>query len=98
MRVLLRNCISEASVTALIPRDLLPRLAASHSHMTSITTAKLHAATLRSAFPFGHVGILNELLICVELSCSQGDPVAFAILTTAIKELSELQFIVTSIF
>ena len=72
LRKLLRNCISEVSVTTLIPLVLLDPLRASCGAMEQVlttVTAREQMTSLHSMFPFGHEGVLPEILECVRFSC-----------------------------
>ena len=72
LRKLLRNCISEVSVTTLIPLVLLDPLRASCGAMEQVLTtvmAREQMTSLHSMFPFGHEGVLPEILECVRFSC-----------------------------
>ena len=86
LRVLLRNCISEASVTTLITRRLLPVLTAAYPLIVS--SPKIQSDSLRLAFPFGHEGVLNEIIVCINLASERPDG-SLEIVAALIRDLSE---------
>lgn len=86
LRVLLRNCISEASVTTLITRRLLPVLTAANPLIVS--SPKVQSDFLRRTFPFGHEGVLNEMIVCINLASERTDG-SLEIVAVLIRDLSE---------
>ena len=92
LRRLLRNCISEVSVTTLVPLALLNPLSLSCDAMEQVrstATARAEMASLQSLFPFGHEGVLPEIVECVRFSCDRSLQ-SLKIIVSLIRGLGEL--------
>jgi len=92
LRQLLRNCISEVSVTTLVPLSLLNPLTLScdaMEHVRTTATARAEMASLTSLFPFGHEGVLPEIVECVRFSCDRSLQ-SLKIIVSLIRGLGEL--------
>ncbi len=92
LRRLLRNCISEVSVTTLVPLALLNPISLSCDAMERVrttATARAEMASLTSLFPFGHEGVLPEIVECVRFSCDRSLQ-SLKIIVSLIRGLGEL--------
>ena len=89
LRILLRNLISEASVSTLVPLALLEPLRRATSRFGSLpSTAVSELNSVASSFPYGHIGILPEIQLCMQ-HAERRSPNAFSIVAAVIIQLGE---------
>ena len=88
LRLLLRNLISETSVSTMIPLVLLEPLRRATSQFSSPSTAISDLNSVANLFPHGHIGILPEIRSCVQ-HAERRNPSAFSIVAALITQLGE---------
>ena len=88
LRLLLRNLISETSVSTMIPLVLLEPLRRATSQFGSPSTAISELNSVANSFPHGHIGILPEIRSCVQ-HAERRNGSAFSIVAALIIQLGE---------
>ena len=89
LRILLRNLISETSVSTLVPLVLLEPLRRATSQFVSSPLAAISELnSVASSFPYGHIGILPEIRSCIQ-HAERRDPSALSIVAAVIIQLGE---------
>jgi len=89
LRIMLRNLISETSVSTLVPLVLLEPLRRATSQFgSSPSTANAELNSVASLFPYGHIGILPEIQLCMQ-HAERRSPNAFSIVAAVIIQLGE---------
>ena len=96
LRILLRNLISETSVSTLVPLVLLEPLRRATSQFVSSPLAAISELnSVASSFPYGHIGILPEIRSCIQ-HAERRDPSAVSIVAAVIIRLGEDHYIYLS--
>jgi hypothetical protein len=89
LRILLRNLISETSVSTLVPLELLePLRRASSQFCSSPSSAISELNSVASSFPYGHIGILPEIRSCMQ-HAERRNSSALSIVAAVIIQLGE---------